>query len=281
MTKPMNPLFPYFGGKRRITKQVWAALGKPDIYIEPFAGSLAMLLGCPNPATQEIVNDFDSMLVNAWRALAYSTDETWKVATTQPSEVTLKSAHKLVEESKPRIVELVSSSPTAHDPEIAGWWIYRQSHSIGLQTARMSRPTNNGVSALQWRDADAPRRICERLRYVRIMQGDWKRCVTKIMFSQRSTGVFLDPPYGEGNVQYESDTTKDIWEEVWEWAKENGDDPKKRIVITGYDDRELPAGWSSSKGKGYGASWSSNTHREMVFYSPHCLREDKPTGFFE
>lgn len=28
--------FPYFGGKRRVADKVWAALGDPDHYIEPF-----------------------------------------------------------------------------------------------------------------------------------------------------------------------------------------------------------------------------------------------------
>lgn len=36
--------FPWFGGKRKVAPEVWAALGDPDNYIEPFAGSLAVLL---------------------------------------------------------------------------------------------------------------------------------------------------------------------------------------------------------------------------------------------
>jgi pyrroline-5-carboxylate reductase len=36
--------FPYFGGKRRAAPIVWRALGDPSGYVEPFAGSVAMLL---------------------------------------------------------------------------------------------------------------------------------------------------------------------------------------------------------------------------------------------
>ena len=40
--------FPYFGGKSLACETVWAALGDPENYVEPFAGSAAMLLGRPN-----------------------------------------------------------------------------------------------------------------------------------------------------------------------------------------------------------------------------------------
>jgi site-specific DNA-adenine methylase len=40
--------FPYFGGKSLACETVWAALGDPENYVEPFAGSAATLLGRPN-----------------------------------------------------------------------------------------------------------------------------------------------------------------------------------------------------------------------------------------
>lgn len=36
--------FPYFGGKSLACETVWAALGNPENYVEPFAGSAAMPL---------------------------------------------------------------------------------------------------------------------------------------------------------------------------------------------------------------------------------------------
>ena len=39
--------FPYFGGKRRAAPIIWAALGDPGGYVEPFAGSAAVLLARP------------------------------------------------------------------------------------------------------------------------------------------------------------------------------------------------------------------------------------------
>ena len=63
--------FPWFGGKRRVADVVWRAFGV-DVpnYVEPFAGSLAVLLGRPGGAGKiETVNDLDRYLANFWRAV--------------------------------------------------------------------------------------------------------------------------------------------------------------------------------------------------------------------
>lgn len=69
--------FPYFGGKSRIAEVVWRALGDVGGYVEPFAGSAAVLLGRPSGhrPVVETINDVDSFVVNFWRALAFSPDE--------------------------------------------------------------------------------------------------------------------------------------------------------------------------------------------------------------
>ena len=41
--------FPWFGGKSRVSHIVWDYFGDVANYVEPFAGSLAVLLGRPNP----------------------------------------------------------------------------------------------------------------------------------------------------------------------------------------------------------------------------------------
>lgn len=46
MTDLRSP-FPWFGGKRRVAADVWAALGDVDSYVEPFFGSGAVLLERP------------------------------------------------------------------------------------------------------------------------------------------------------------------------------------------------------------------------------------------
>jgi hypothetical protein len=43
----MKAPFPWYGGKSRVAPEVWAALGDVQYYVEPFAGSLAVLLARP------------------------------------------------------------------------------------------------------------------------------------------------------------------------------------------------------------------------------------------
>jgi len=65
MTKP--PMT-YYGGKIRIAERVAALLPEHDQYLEPFAGSLAVLLA-KRPAPHETVNDLDGELMAFWRVL--------------------------------------------------------------------------------------------------------------------------------------------------------------------------------------------------------------------
>lgn len=51
--------YPYFGSKRRVVEEVWSRFGNVENYIEPFAGSLSVLLGNPNIPKIETSNDFD------------------------------------------------------------------------------------------------------------------------------------------------------------------------------------------------------------------------------
>ena len=68
----MKAPFPWFGGKRKVATEVWSALGDVDNYVEPFAGSLAVLLERPtwHKGSTSTVNDADRFVSNFWRALA-------------------------------------------------------------------------------------------------------------------------------------------------------------------------------------------------------------------
>jgi len=74
--------FPWFGGKRKVAQAVWNAIGDVQSYVEPFAGSLAVLLERPawHNGVTETVNDADQYLSNFWRALAYAPDEVARYA---------------------------------------------------------------------------------------------------------------------------------------------------------------------------------------------------------
>lgn len=79
----MKPPFSYYGGKQRIASQIVALLPPHRHYVEPFAGSLSILLAKP-PTKLETVNDLDGDLVNFWRVLRDRPDELIRVAAFTP-----------------------------------------------------------------------------------------------------------------------------------------------------------------------------------------------------
>ncbi|WP_165362720.1 DNA adenine methylase [Promicromonospora panici] len=75
MTRPnIAPPVPYFGGKQRIASQLVALFPEHEHYVEPFAGSLSVLLAKP-PAKLETVNDLDGDLMTFWRILRDRPDD--------------------------------------------------------------------------------------------------------------------------------------------------------------------------------------------------------------
>ena len=69
-----RPPFAYFGGKTRLAPLIAAAMPSHEHYVEPFGGSLAVLLAKPR-SRMETVNDLDGDLMTFWRVLRDQPDE--------------------------------------------------------------------------------------------------------------------------------------------------------------------------------------------------------------
>lgn len=128
--------FPWFGGKNKAAPAVWEALGDVDHYVEPFAGSLAVLLGRPHEANRtyhsETVNDADGLLVNAWRSIQWAPDATAEACSWPVSELDQSARHiALVKWREECNRNLLAGSPEWHDPKMAGWWLWGVSCWIG------------------------------------------------------------------------------------------------------------------------------------------------------
>jgi hypothetical protein len=123
--------FPWFGGKSRVSPLVWSRFADVPNYIEPFAGSLAVLLGRPTPARIETVNDVDAYLANFWRALKSDPDAVAHYADWPVNETDLHARHRwLVESAFDRIAK-VKADPDYFDAKVAGWWVWGQCLWIG------------------------------------------------------------------------------------------------------------------------------------------------------
>lgn len=124
--------FPWFGGKRTIAARAWAAFGRPAHYIEPFAGSLAVLLARPDAPRIETVNDLDAHLANFWRAVAADPDTVARHADWPVSEPDLHARHQwLVSHIDDGFRAAVMADPEYFDARRAGWWVWGQSQWIG------------------------------------------------------------------------------------------------------------------------------------------------------
>lgn len=164
MTKPLRAPFPWFGGKSRAADLVWQRFGDVPNYVEPFAGSLAVLLHRPSEPGIETVNDLDCYLANFWRAVAFDPCEVAKWADWPVNEADLHARHLwLVRQEVFR--EKMKSNPDYFDAKIAGWWVWGICAWIG--SGWCARPewsgrisacrAERGVHRRSLREADARR----------------------------------------------------------------------------------------------------------------------------
>lgn len=128
--------FPYMGGKSQIAEAIWERLGADTVsYVEPFAGSLAVLLGRPNWSPEagyvETVNDMDGLLCNAWRGILHDPEATAYAADWPASECDLASRHAYLVEQRPALTERLMGDPDYFDAKLAGWWVWGASIWIG------------------------------------------------------------------------------------------------------------------------------------------------------
>ena len=230
-----------FGGKSRVASLVWDAIGDVDNYIEPFAGSLAVLLGRPSDTEGcETVNDADCYLANFWRAISHAPDEVAKWCDWPVNEVDLLSRHLwLVDTGKKRIGSM-ESDPDFYDAKVAGWWVWGIAAWIGSGWCVGNGPWKviNGEvvktkgAGGQWRQlphlgdegrgvnrklphlgnegqggtVNAPliqyfHQLADRLRKVRVCCGDWSRVVTNGAMSYGGTVGVFLDPPYLGDVR--------------------------------------------------------------------------------
>jgi hypothetical protein len=122
--------FPWFGGKRRAAHLIWPRFGNVPNYVEPFAGSLAVLLAREDAPGTETVNDRDAYLANFWRAVQAEPDAVWGWCDAPVIEADLHARHVwLLQQTEFR--ERMLTDPTFYDIQIAGWWVWGLSLWIG------------------------------------------------------------------------------------------------------------------------------------------------------
>jgi len=275
--------FPYFGGKANASANVWAAFGEVANYVEPFAGSAAMLLGAPDGKRIETINDFDGFVANFWRAIAADPEAVAHHADWPVSEIDLFARHSwLVRTHKDSLPANLQNDPAWFDAKVAGWWVWGLCNWIGSGWCSGTGPwvydgaaiidnrqlphlgdAGKGINRTLPHLGDAgqggehPRRayilewfglLHDRLRDVRVTCGDWQRvCKDSVTTRHGLTAVFLDPPYDKGDMDYGAGGMGlGISGAVREWCAANGNNKALRIVLCGHageHDALLTEGW--------------------------------------
>jgi len=305
--------FPWFGGKRAVAGMVWERFGDVPNYVEPFAGSLAVLLTRPHwpfeSTRTETVNDADCYLANFWRALQADPEAVVDFADWPVNEADLHARHLwLVNVAKDTVAKL-RTDPEFYDAKIAGWWVWgicqwigsgwchhpewkQRPHlgDAGMGVHRPSQKLPHLGSAGRGDLREYFDLLASRLRRVRVCCGDWSRvCGPTPTVIQGVTGVLLDPPYAD-----EADRKSDLYavdsltvaHAVREWAIEQGNDPLMRIALCGYEgEHEMPPDWEcvhwkarggyGSQGDGKSTNGRDNAKKERIWFSPHCLKVDR------
>lgn len=125
MTPLLKAPFPYFGGKSRIASLVWSRFGDVRNLVDPFCGSLALLLGVPADSRRmETVNDKDGLLANFWRATHADPDAVAQWADWPVNENDLHARQAWLVGQKDSLQARLEGDPDFYDVKAAGWWVW-------------------------------------------------------------------------------------------------------------------------------------------------------------
>ena len=182
----LKPPFSYYGGKTTLAPRIAELLPPHQHYVEPFAGSLAVLLA-KEPSTMETVNDLDGDLVTFWRVLRDQPEELERACLLTPySRTEYEHASKPLGElddfERARLVFVRLTQGRSHSMKPTGWKypiqpVGRQ-HRVSEVRSKASRIT--GIAA--------------RMEHVIVESRDALEMVDAYG-QESSVCIYADPPY--------------------------------------------------------------------------------------
>jgi DNA adenine methylase len=239
--------FAYFGGKTRLADRIVQLLPAHDHYVEPFAGSLAVLLAKPR-AEMETVNDLDGDLMTFWRVLRDRPEDlALHMALTPHSRAEHQVAYDLDtddELERARRVWVLLSQGRGGSMRRTGWRFYRDPKASTYSFPEYLAAYVSRVPA-----------AAERLAGVSL---ECRDALELIADYGQHPGVLLycDPPYVGSTraANYKHEMTKDSQHRELAAALT---ECKAAVVLSGYHSplyEELFAGWHRAEMK----AWTGN-----------------------
>jgi len=169
-------------GKKRLADRLVAMLPAHKTYVEPFAGSAAVLFA-KEPSEVEVINDADPEIAEAYRLLKKLTPDG------------LERLKKLPWVGDEKTFKGLLDAEPEDDVERLHRFLYLTHFSYGKMRGRSFSPSVVGVEAktIQRIEQYAPR-----LERVKVYGGDYEKVVRK--YDAKDTVFFFDPPYPGYNV---------------------------------------------------------------------------------
>lgn len=253
----MKPPMAYYGGKTTIADQIAGLFPEHAHYVEPFAGSLAVLLAKP-PSRMETVNDLDQDLMVFWRILRDQPDDLARVCALTPHsraehEASFGDLTGLDDLERARRVWVRIAQGRTGTLRKTGWRHYVDPTS---SSASMPRYLAGYIDRL------AP--AAERLARVSL---ECRPALDLIATygRHRNTLLYVDPPYlgatRDRNYRHEMTGEREHRE-----LAEALHDVRAAVVLSGYAsdlyDNDLYADWyrlALSSGTSQGGTWTTRT----------------------
>lgn len=238
----LRPPMPYYGAKQTIAEQIVAFFPEHLHYVEPFAGSLSVLLA-KAPARMETVNDLDGDLMTFWRVLRDREADLMRVCERTPH-------------SRSEYVACRDAEPVTDDLETARrvWVMLTQGRGAAMRTKQSGwrsfvdpRGSSIGFPAYLdgYRDRMPPAAL--RLRGVTLEAMPALDLIAKYGTSL-DTLLYVDPPYlgtARAGNRYKHELRSETEHRALAAALHGC---AAAVVLSGYPtplyDDELYAGWS-------------------------------------
>ena len=261
----VKPPFAYYGGKTTLAPIIANLLPQHEHYVEPFAGSLAVLLA-KKPSRAETVNDLDGDLVTFWRVLRDQPEELERVCSLTPY-------------SRDEFASVDLSAPTSDLERARQVWVrITQGRNLTLAGGaatnwkrRIVGTNRQGQELLRLASRMAP--IAARLHRVAIENKDAVDLI-RDYGTEPTVCIYADPPYlgSTRDGQYGMEMTAD---DAHVALADALNECKASVVLSGYDAplyAELFDGWHRLDLKAP-TTLSGDTDRIEVLWSNRPLRE--------
>ena len=177
-----NPIVPWMGGKRRLSKQLLTLFPAHECYVEVFAGGAALYFKRPEPAKTEVLNDINGELVNLYRVVQNHLEEfirqfKWALTSRQIFEW-----------------QKMTRPETLTDIQRAARFFYLQQHAFGGRVSGQTFGTATTAPAINLMRIEENLSLAwQRLAGTYVENLPWLKCAQK--YDRPHTFHYMDPPY--------------------------------------------------------------------------------------